>query len=78
MFVNLAEFDFGQPFIRIGANNDQIWQLWNVRTDSNVTWFHFLWTSYNDGGGGQIVTRCDFLDAIWVILSNGRTDSNLT
>ena len=76
-------FSFGQLFIWIGANNDQIWLPVDQTNDSEqcsnrleLDLISLL--VYFSCELGPIMTRYDFLWAKWVILSNVRTDLNLT
>ena len=76
-------FTFGQLFMWIGANNDQIWLPMGEMSDSeqcsNRLELDIISLLVNFSCElGQIMTRYDFLWARWVILSNVWTDLNLT
>ena len=76
-------FTFGQLFMWIGANNDQIWLPMGWMSDSeqcsNRLELDLISLLVNFSCElGPIMTRYDFLWARWVILSNVRTDLNLT
>ena len=74
-----SNFDFDKLFIWIGANNDQIWLRRGYMNDFEQcsNWLQFdlisllvhFWYEF-----WQIMTRYDFLEARWVILSNVWTD----
>ena len=76
-------FTFDQLFMWIGANNDQIWLSMvytsNSEQCSNRLQLDLITLLVNFSCQfRQIMTRYDFLWARRVILSNVRTDSNLT
>ena len=78
----LPNFSFGQLFMWIGANNDQIWLPMCYMSDSeqcsNRLELDLISLLVNFSCElGQIMTRYNFLWARWVILSNVRTDLNL-
>ena len=78
----LPNFSFGQLFMWIGANNDQIWLPMCYTSDSeqssNRLELDLISLLVNFACElGQIMTRHDFLWARWVILSNVRTDLDL-
>ena len=79
----LPNFSFGQLFMWIGANNDQIWLPIYYINDSeqcsNRLELDLISLLVNFSCElGQIMTRYDFLWARAVILSNVRTDLNFT
>ena len=107
----LSKCDIGQLFMWIGANNDQIWLPRGLKSDFEFTFGQLVrWIGANNGQIllfrgyksyfsnvrtdsqldlifilvnfsyelRQIMTRYAFLEVRWVILSNVRTDSNLT
>ena len=81
--LNLTWFHFGQLFMWIGANNDQIWLFMGYTSDSeqcsNRLELDLISLLVNFSCElGQTMTRYDFLWARWVILSNVWTDFNLT
>ena len=80
--TTLPDFTYGQLFIWIGANNDQMtfWRLdewlWAM-FESTPTWPEFTFGQLFIWFGPQIMTRYDFLEARrWVILSNVRPETN--
>ena len=80
--LNLPNFTFGQLFMWIGANNDQIWLPMCYMSDSeqclNRLELELISRLVNFSCElGQIMTRYDFLWDRWVILSNVRTNLNL-
>ena len=81
--ITWPNFTFGQLFMWIGANNDQIWlpmgQMSDVEQCSNRLEFDLIKLLLKFSCElGQIMTRYDFLWARWVFLSNFLTDLNLT
>ena len=81
--ITLPNFTFGQLFMWIGANYDQIWLPMGWMSDSeqcsNRLEFDLISLSVNFSCElGLIMTIYDFLWARWVILSNVRTDLNFT
>ena len=75
----LPNFTFGQLFMWIGANNDQLWLPMDWMSDSeqcsNRLEFGLISLLVNLSCElGQIMIRYDFMWARWVILSNVRTD----
>ena len=76
-------FTFGQLFMWIRANNDQIGlhmgqMNYSEQCSSRLELDLILHLVNCSCELGQIMTRYDFLWAGWVILSNVRTDLNLT
>ena len=77
--ITLPNFTFGQLFMWIGANNDQIWLPMGYVSDSeqcsNRLELYLILLLVNFSCDlGQIMTTYDFLWARWVILSNVRTN----
>ena len=73
----------GQLLKWIGTNNDQIWypqmleEWFGAMLELTPTWHHFSsWSIFLLIKA--IMTRYDSLEVSWVIMSNIRTDSNLT
>ena len=77
---SLSNFTFGQLFMWIGANNDQIWLPIGYIHEWLWAMFKLTWTWPNFTFGqllmwiGQIMTRYDFLWARWVILHDSFSD----
>ena len=71
-------FTFGQLFMWIGANNGQIWLPMGYMSDSEQCSNRLELLINFSCELGQIMTRYDFLWAIWVTPSNVWTDLNFT
>ena len=75
-------FTFGQLFMWIGANNDQIWLPMGKMSDSEQcsNWLELDLISLLVNFSyelGQIMVRFDFIWPRWVNLNNAQTDSQL-